>query len=127
MPKKEQLYILDTNVLIEDPEVIFRFEKARIGIPIIVLEELDTIKIESSSRGANARMIARHLDKIRSTGSLRQGVQLENGCVVQVLFEAEVKQKDQLRIDIADNKILMLAVAMKEAGNDVTFVSKDIS
>lgn len=127
MPKKEQLYILDTNVLIEDPEVIFRFEKARIGIPIIVLEELDTIKIESSSRGANARMIARHLDKIRSTGSLRQGVQLENGCVVQVLFEAEVKQKDQLRIDIADNKILMLAVAMKEAGNDVTFVSKDIN
>ncbi len=127
MQNKEQLYILDTNVLIEDPEVIFRFEKARIGIPIIVLEELDTIKVENTSRGANARMIARHLDKIRSTGSLRDGVQLENGCIVQVLFEAEVKQKDKLRIDIADNKILMLAVAMKEAGHNVTFVSKDIN
>ena len=127
MPKKEQLYILDTNVLIEDPEVIFRFEKARIGIPILVLEELDLIKVESSSRGANARMIARHLDKIRATGSLRDGVRLENGCVIQVLFEAEVKQKDKLRIDVTDNKILMIAVAMKEAGNEVTFVSKDIN
>lgn len=128
MPKKkEQLYILDTNVLIEDPEVIFRFEKARIGIPILVLEELDQIKIESSSRGANARMIARHLDKIRSKGSLRDGVQLENGAIVQVLFEAEVKQKHALRVDVADNKILMLAVAMSEAGYDVVFVTKDIN
>lgn len=127
MPKKEQLYILDTNVLIEDPEVIFRFDKARIGIPILVLEELDTIKVESTSRGANARMIARHLDKIRTQGSLRDGVQLENGCIVQVLFEQEIKQKPSLRIDITDNKILMIAAAMKEAGNDVTFVSKDIN
>lgn len=127
MPKKEQLYILDTNVLIEDPEVIFRFEKARIGIPIIVLEELDQIKIESSSRGANARMIARHLDKIRSKGSLRDGVHLENGVIVQILFEAEVKQKHTLRVDVADNKILMLAVAMSEAGYDVIFVTKDIN
>lgn len=127
MQKKEQLYILDTNVLIEDPEVIFRFEKARIGIPIIVLEELDKIKVESSSRGANARMIARHLDKIRSKGSLRDGVQLENGAMLQVLFESEVKQKYTLNVDIADNKILMLAIAMKEAGYDVIFVTKDIN
>ena len=127
MQNKEQLYILDTNVLIEDPEVIFRFEKARIGIPILVLEELDKIKIESSSRGANARMIARHLDKMRSKGSLREGVQLENGTIVQVLFEREIKQKQALRVNVTDNKILMLAVAMQEAGFDVVFVTKDIN
>ena len=38
MQVKEQLYILDTNVLVEDPEVIFRFQQARVGIPITVLE-----------------------------------------------------------------------------------------
>ncbi|MBI2353054.1 PhoH family protein [Candidatus Dependentiae bacterium] len=127
MQKKEQLYILDTNVLIEDPEVIFRFEKARIGIPIMVLEELDKIKIESSSRGANARMIARHLDKIRLKGSLRDGVVLENGAIVQVLFEQELLSSNKLRIDVADNHILMLAIAMKEQGYDVVFVTKDIN
>lgn len=77
MPEKEQLYILDTNVLIEDPEVIYRFPKARLGIPIVVLEELDRTKVENSSRGASARLIARNLDKMRAFGSLKDGVQLE--------------------------------------------------
>ncbi|HSW75717.1 MAG TPA: PhoH family protein [Candidatus Saccharimonadales bacterium] len=129
---KEQLYILDTNVLIEDPEVIFRFQEARVGIPITVLEELDKIKIENSSRGASARLIARHLDKIRSSGSLKDGVKLENGTVVQILFEegcsiGGIEQKPKLRIDIADNKILMVAVAMQTCGYDVIFVTKDIN
>ncbi len=127
MQEKEQLYVLDTNVLIEDPEVIFRFPKARIGIPIVVLEELDRIKIESSSRGASARLIARHLDKIRAFGSLKSGVQLENGTTVQILFEDECPKKPRLNINIADNKILTLAASMQECDYDVTFVTKDIN
>jgi len=129
MPIKEQLYILDTNVLVEDPEVIFRFQQARVGIPITVLEELDRIKIENSSRGASARMIARHLDKIRSLGSLKDGVQLENGTVVQILFDDSCggAVKPKLRVDIADNKILMVAVSMQACGYDVVFVTKDIN
>lgn len=124
----KQMYILDTNVLIEDPEVIFRFPKARIGIPIVVLEELDRIKVESSSRGASARLIARHLDKIRSIGSLKDGVQLENGTIIQILFEESTDQKSRsLNINVADNKILMLAASRQAAGFDVTFVTKDIN
>lgn len=128
MSEKEQLYILDTNVLIEDPEVIFRFPKARLGIPIFVLEELDKIKIENSSRGASARLIARHLDKIRSLGSLRQGVHLEDGTQIQILFDEDAQLKGpRLQVNITDNKILMLAVAQQVAGFDVVFVSKDIN
>lgn len=128
MPEKEQLYILDTNVLIEDPEVIFRFPKARLGIPIVVLEELDRIKVESSSRGASARLIARHLDKMRLVGSLKDGVQLENGTIVQILFEDDcVKKKFSLNINVADNKILLLAACMQHLNFDVTFVTKDIN
>lgn len=130
MQVKEQLYILDTNVLVEDPEVIFRFQQARVGIPITVLEELDRIKIENSSRGASARMIARHLDKIRSLGSLKDGVQLENGTIIQILFDdscAGPAVKPRLRVDIADNKILMVAFSMQSCGYDVVFVTKDIN
>lgn len=129
MLEKELLYILDTNVLIEDPEVIFRFPKARLGIPIFVLEELDRIKIESSSRGASARLIARHLDKLRHLGSLKTGVQLEDGTRIQILFDdhCDVKLKQKLTVDITDNKILMLAVCMQEMGFDVVFVTKDIN
>jgi PhoH-like ATPase len=127
MPEKEQLYILDTNVLIEDPEVVFRFPNARLGIPIIVLEELDRIKVENSSRGASARLIARHLDKMRVIGSLKDGVKLENGTIVQILFDDDCQKKIKLNINVADNKILMLAACMQEHDYDVIFVTKDIN
>lgn len=131
MPK-EKIYVLDTNVLIEDPEVLFRFEQDRIGIPILVLEELDSIKVEQSSRGANARMIARHLDSIRSKngGCLRTGVQLDNGTKIQILFEEScksLKDAETLSISILDNRILRTALCMKDKGFHVVFVSKDIN
>lgn len=128
MLERGQLYILDTNVLVEDPEVIFKFPKARLGIPIFVLEELDRIKTESSSRGASARLIARHLDKIRSYGSLKNGVQLENGTEIQILFDtSQHANLAGLKFDITDNRILMLAIAEQQKGHDVTFVTKDIN
>lgn len=124
---ENKIYVLDTNVLVEDPEAIFRFENATLGIPIIVLEELDRIKVENTSRGANARLITRHLDKVREKGCLRDGVDLDNGARVKVLFEDECTQKSTLGFDVADNKILLNAAHLKEQGRDVVFVSKDIN
>ena len=130
MPK-EKIYVLDTNVLIEDPEVLFRFDQDRIGIPILVLEELDRIKVEQSSRGANARLIARHLDAIRvKKGCLRTGVQLDNGTFLQILFEekcASLNNADSLSASIMDNRILKMALCLVEKDFHVVFVSKDIN
>lgn len=54
MEKKR--YILDTNILINDPLAIFRFENHHVYIPITVLEELDAIKDRKvdASRDASA-------------------------------------------------------------------------
>ena len=54
MEKKR--YILDTNILINDPLAIFRFENNHVYIPITVLEELDEIKDRKvdASRDASA-------------------------------------------------------------------------
>ncbi len=122
-----KIYVLDTNVLVEDPEVVYRFEGACLGIPITVLEELDRLKVESSSRGANARLVTRVLDQLRDKGSLRDGVSLENGGQVRVLFDDKCMKDNQLSAHVADNKILMNAICLKEAGHDVVFVSKDIN
>lgn len=130
MPQ-EKIYVLDTNVLIEDPEVLFRFEQDSIGIPILVLEELDRIKVEQTSRGANARLIARHLDAIRvKHGCLRNGVQLENGTKIQILFNENCKSLSEigaLSVSVTDNRILKMALCLKEKGFEVVFVSKDIN
>ena len=123
----QKIYLLDTNVLVYDPQSIFAFEGALLGIPIIVLEELDAFKGESSDRGRNAREINRILDRLRSVGSLREGVQLENGGTLKVIFpEGERGAPTPFAQKTADNDILQTAIALKNLGFNVKFISKDL-
>lgn len=125
----EKLYVLDTSVLVYDPDSLFTFKNTNIGIPIIVLEELDRFKGESSERGASAREVIRNLDMLRYAGSLKEGVKLDTGSTVRVLFvpESEVEVPSQLKEDSADNKILMTVVKLKQEGHDVYFITKDLN
>ena len=58
-------YILDTNVLLHDPESLFSFEDNAIVLPLSVIEELDRIKRRSDEVGRNAREVSRRLDELR--------------------------------------------------------------
>ncbi|MCC6354051.1 MAG: PhoH family protein [Verrucomicrobiae bacterium] len=78
-------YVLDTNVLLHDPQSIFRFEDNAIWIPVEVLEELDRFKSENTTRGANAREVHRSLSGMfRTTRDMDRGVRMENGGTVRV-------------------------------------------
>ena len=124
----EKMYILDTNVLLHDPEALFSFEHSLVGIPIMVLEELDTFKSESTQRGFNGREVIRHLDVLRGRGSLGEGVLLDNGGRLKVLFISPTEKCPlPLPQDIADNRILYTAYCEKSLGYDVRFISKDIN
>ena len=61
-------YVLDTNVLLHDPQSIFKFEDNDVIIPIYVIEEIDTFKRDSGERGRNARTVVRNLDGLRDAG-----------------------------------------------------------
>ncbi len=123
-----KMYILDTNVLLHDPDALFSFEASNVAIPIFVLEELDTFKSESTQRGFNAREVIRHLDVLRGRGSLSQGVPLDNGGTLKVLFiPPDQTCGVPLPQDIMDNKILYTAYCEKSQGFDVRFISKDIN
>ena len=50
-------FILDTNVLLHDPESILKFPKSHIAIPITVIEELDKMKRLQNELGRNARAV----------------------------------------------------------------------
>ena len=43
-------FVIDTNVLVHDPESIKKFKENDVVIPLIVLEELDGLKRHSVSR-----------------------------------------------------------------------------
>lgn len=125
----KKLYLLDTNVLIYDPGSLYSFEGAVVGIPAIVLEELDNFKREGTDRGRSAREIIRLLDKERTRGSLKDGVQLSNGSMLKVVFLDESKELPSFpfAIKIEDNIILMTAAQLQHDGFDVRFISKDLN
>lgn len=128
MAEGKKIFVLDTNVIVHDPYAIFSFESAEIGIPAIVIEQLDEFKKEGTPRGRNTREAIRILDSLRLKGSLRDGVPLENGSLVRVLFVGDVNQdKFPFRMRIEDNEILMTAATLKQAGYHVVFISKDLN
>ena len=124
---KQKMYVLDTNVLLHDPRSLFSFSGALVGIPIIVLEELEQFKRENSGRGKNAREAVRYLDQLREKGSLSQGVPVEGGGMVRVLFAPEhFPANSPLDTKIMDNEIILTAASYQKE-YDVKFISKDLN
>ena len=72
-------YILDTNVLLHDPNSLLKFQDNNVLLPIEVIEEMDRFKRESTELGQNARAVSRMLDGLRGTGHLSEGVPLPTG------------------------------------------------
>jgi PhoH-like ATPase len=128
MAINKKMFLLDTNILIHDPEAYKRFKDAYVGIPINVLEELDSFKREKNDRGRSAREAIRNLDSVREQGSLRDGVKLDSGSIIRVVFIAEDTQISiPLNINLADNEILLIALHMQHEGFDVELISKDLN
>ncbi len=125
---EKKIYVLDTNVLVYDPKSVLSFEGVEVGIPSISLEQLDELKKEESTRGRNTREVIRILDALREKGSLREGVRLDNGSVVRVLFIDEFKPEQfPFKMRIEDNEILMTIVTLQQNGYHVIFISKDLN
>jgi len=125
----EKIFVLDTNVLIHNPQSIFAFDEHRVVIPIVVIEEIDQFKKGLDEKSRNARQIGRYLDSLRKTGSLQDGVPLPHGGTLQVTVNNEVTDivKKLLFLDRNDNLIIGTALYMKNKYPDakVTLVSKD--
>jgi PhoH-like ATPase len=126
----QKLFILDTNVLVHDPHALEAFDGALIGIPLVVLEELDRFKHEGTDRGRNSREAIRFLDGLRQMGSLRDGVVLKNKSTVRILFPPTVEKGVVPVLDgmaTNDNTILLIAYAYQKLGFTVVFISKDLN
>ncbi len=127
-------YVLDTNVLLHDPNSLLNFANNNVLIPIEVLEEIDRFKRESSELGQNARAVSRMLDTIRGQGSLNEGVALENGWRLRIVFHkretAAAKSKGIIYPDnTVDNRIVGLALQVKNGApkTPTILVTKDIN
>jgi len=125
-------YILDTNVLLHDPNSLLNFDDNHVVIPIEVIEEIDRFKRESSELGQNARQVSRMLDGFRGEGSLSEGVKLPNGGKLKVAFQKNGNGNGDSHIlngNSVDNRILALAAGIQKVQpkNPTILVSKDIN
>lgn len=128
-----KIYVLDTNVLLQDPFSIFSFDDNEVVIPAVVLEEVDSKKRYMDEIGRNARQVSRLIDSLRESGKLHEKIPLENGGVLRIeLNHRSFQQLQEIFIEKTnDNRILAVAKNLsleeqtKEKGRVVILVSKD--
>ncbi len=126
-------FILDTNILIDDPEAIFKFDEHNIIIPDVVIEELDHFKTEHSERGNAVKKASHYLDELCKKGNLKEGISLGEGKgIISLEFtprEKDLKKPFKYDLSIFDNRILYLGYEHlklnKNAEPNYIIVTKD--
>ncbi len=126
---QRKTFVLDTNVLLHDPESIVKFANNDVTLPVTVLEELDNMKRLPNELGRNARAVFRFLDGLRDMGegNLHNGVTISNGSTIRILLEYKTNTNYEFSTKINDNKIILAALFLSETGHNVVFVSKDFA
>ena len=121
-------YILDTNVLLHDPNSILSFQDNHVIVPIYVIEEVDHFKRQQSELGQNARRVSRLLDSFRRRGNLAEGVPTEGGGWLRVAIDGQVSLTHVSGgSNLVDNALLSLALELRQKHPDtrVVLVTKD--
>jgi PhoH-like ATPase len=124
----ERTYVLDTSVLLSDPQAIFRFAEHAVVLPVVVISELES-KRNDPEIGYFARQALRNLDELRvqherldfpiavgEGGSLRVELNHSNMSVLP----------SGLQLGDNDSRILAVALNLAKDGLAVTVVSKDL-
>lgn len=123
----KKTYVLDTNVILYSPSAILSFGDNDVIIPEVVLEELDSFKKDKSDLGANARYAARLIDKLRKQGKLNEGIELSSGGRLRVeMNHYDTEIPPSWNKEKADNRIIQVCKGLKEQGEDVWLITKDI-
>ncbi|HEY5833560.1 PhoH family protein [Streptomyces sp.] len=122
-------YVLDTSVLLADPNAFARFDEHEVVLPVVVVTELEA-KRHHPELGYFARQALRQLDEFRIRyGRLDSPIPIgEIGGTLRV----ELNHSDPgvlpagFRLGDNDSRILAVARNLQAEGYDVTVVSKDL-
>lgn len=127
MPK---IFVLDTNVLLHDPNCLMNFADNTVVLSITAIEELDKLK-SNPAIGHFAREVSRRLTELRkvSTGSCTAGMKTPSGGVVRIDVNGDdVSPLTNIGLTANnDNKIILVCrrLASENKGVPVVLVTKD--
>ncbi|MFQ6574577.1 PhoH family protein [Pseudomonas sp. UM16] len=131
------LYVLDTNVLIHDPNALLNFEEHHVAIPMTVLEELDKLKTGKQTIAAECRQAIRLIDQTlgdASPADVELGVPIQRGKsgpkgFLSILMSPRNEPNRLLPENLNDNIIInqLLELRSRRKELDVVLVTKDIN
>ncbi len=135
---RRKMYVLDTNVLIHDPNALLNFEEHDVIIPMTVLEELDSLKSGKQAVAADCRQAIRNIDKLLGDASpkvIEKGVPIVRGKkaeplgTLSILMSTGDSGNNSLPEHLNDNKIIntLAALQNRHKSRDIILVSKDIN
>lgn len=123
--------ILDTNVLLSDPEALLAYPDANVVIPETVLGEIDKLKVSRVDPDLRfrGREVSRMLFEFSENGSLIDGVALPDGGTIRVMpLDSDVNLPEGLGTRNADDRILATAYQACASGcEDLTLVTNDLN
>ncbi len=120
------LYILDTNVILDDPYSIYNFENNTVVITETIINETDKFKRGNEDRNVNAREFNRQLKALRKRGKLNEGVKFNDSIIKFEFCHPEMQLPQQFNPNDPDNTILQVALYFKSIDEPVTIITNDI-
>ncbi len=143
LSSKTKLYVLDTNVLLHDPNALLAFNEHHVIIPMTVLEELDAIKDRRDKDvSREARIAINAIDDIVESASpseLQAGVTIPSNNKLKGLLSIFADQmiehstSDSLLNNAThyynDDRIINVALHLQDLHSDrcICLVTKDIN
>jgi PhoH-like ATPase len=135
-PDEVRTYALDTNVLIHDPNAVFKFEEHTVLIPMVVLEELDKLKVGASALAADARQAVRTIDEMLGSASpaeIMKGVPIKRAdgselgdiSILMPTESTDVGLSSSSNDNLIINDLLTLKGQLED--REVVLVTKDIN
>src|SRR5208337_2988273 len=124
MKQKEKTYIVDTSVLIDDPDLFYKLGKSQIVVPTAVIRELDGLKNSTvAATASSARKVSRTLDRLGNKQNIASGARTSAGSTVRICNRYQTVND---LASIADNKIIGTALKLhEETGTLVTVLTTD--
>lgn len=129
----ERIVVMDTNVLLADPNSLLSFPRAEVVIPETVLGELDKLKtarVDPDLR-FRGREVSRIMFELSEEGSLVDGVELPDGGWLRVSpYDDKTEMPEGLSARNSDDRILATAMqVMRTAGEgvDTILITNDLN
>ena len=107
----EKIFVLDTNVLLNDPYSVLAFNEHKVIIPMTVLEELDNIKGKHTDVSRDARVAIRQISDILGDAThdeIVKGVNLNTlhdifpDTATLAIYPDDIAEKNGIHIPLSD-------------------------